>query len=152
LTIDAQNNGIEILSYIKTGQSKSGHCEPPIVENIDHTSPFDRLTKSAALVVTLFAVLFYFVFEYVVGPAKGRVASICAAMIVTTVWMRWDLRKRVWFWVMIAILILLHLPLVMLLPWTNNNYPSIVLLPVALLDLAIIYGIIKLAEKTMTRV
>jgi hypothetical protein len=119
---------------------------------IDHTSPFDRLTKSAALVVTLFAVLFYFAFEYVGGSAKGRVASICAAMIVTTVWMRWDLRKRVWFWVTIAILILLHLPLVMLLPWTNNNYPGIILLPGALLDLAIVYGAIKLGEKMMTRV
>jgi hypothetical protein len=116
-----------------------------------HTNPFDRLIKSAALVVTLFAVLFYFVFENIGGSAKGRVASICAAMIVTTVWMRWGLRKRLWFWVTIAIMAFLHLPLVLLPPWTNNSYPGIVLLPGALLDLAIVYGSIKLAEKVMKR-
>jgi hypothetical protein len=66
--------------------------------------------------------------------------------------MRWDLRKRVWFWVTIVIMVLLHLPLVMLLPWTNNSYPGIVLLPGALLDLAIVYGSIKLAESVMNRV
>lgn len=126
--------------------------EPPIVGETDHSSPFDRLTKRAALVVTLFAVLLYFVFEYVGGSAAGRIASICTAMIMTAVWMRWDLRKRVWFWVTIAILVFLHLPLVMLVPWTNKNYPGIVLLPVALLDLAIVYGSIKLAEKVMKRV
>ncbi len=125
--------------------------EPSIVDKTDHTNPFDRLTKSAALVVTLFAMLFYFVFENIGGFAKGRVASICAAMVVTTVWMRWDLRRRVWFWVAIVILALLHIPLVMLLPWTNNSYPGIVLLPGALLALAIVYGSIKLAETLMKK-
>ncbi len=126
--------------------------EPSIVEKTDHTSPFDRLTKKAALVVSMLAVLFYFVFEYIGGSAKGRVAAICAAMIVTTVWMRWDLRKRVWFWVTIVILALLHLPLIMFLPWTDNSYPGIVLVPGALLDLAIVYGSIKLVERVMNRV
>jgi hypothetical protein len=121
--------------------------EPPVVEEPDRTSPFDRLTRRAALVVTLFAVLLYFAFEYVSGPAKARAASICAGIIMTSIWMRWDLRKRVWFWVTIVILLLLHIPLVMLLAWPNNNYPGIVLLPGGLLDLAIVYGAIKLVEK-----
>jgi len=121
--------------------------EPPVVEETDRKTPFDRLTKEAALVVTLVAVVLYFAFEYIVGPAKARVASICAAMIVTSIWMRWDLRRRLWFWMTIGMLVLVHISIVMLLPWTNKNYPGIVLLPGALLDLAIIYGAIKLIEK-----
>jgi hypothetical protein len=126
--------------------------ESPIVEETDRKSPFDRLTRKAALVVTLCAILLSFAFEYLADPARGRVASICAAMIMTTIWMRWDLRKRVWFWVAIAILALIHLPFVMLIPWTNKNYPGAVLLPEALLDLAIIYGAIKLIEKLATTI
>jgi hypothetical protein len=126
--------------------------EPPIIGETVRTSPFDRLTRSAALVVTLFAVLFYFVFQYVSDSARGRVAAICAAMIMTAVWMRWDLRKRAWFRVTIVMLVFIHLPLVMALPWTNKNYPGIVLLPGALLDLAIVYGSIRLVEKVVNKV
>ena len=65
--------------------------------------------------------------------------------------MRWDLRKRVWFWVTLTVLALLHVPLILLVPWSNTNYPGVVLLPQALLDLAIVYGCIKLIEKAMNR-
>jgi hypothetical protein len=68
-------------------------------------------------------------------------------MIMTSIWMRWDLRKHVWFWVTTLMLVLLHIPLVTLLPWPNNNYPGVVLLPGGLLDLAIVYGTIKIIEK-----
>ena len=121
------------------------------VEEADVKNPFDRLTRKAAVVVMFFAVVLYFVFDFVVGPARGRAASISAAMIVTVVWMRWDLRKRIWFWLTIAIVGLLHVPLVMFIPWTNNNYPGVALLPEALADLAIVYGCVKVIEKLMDR-
>jgi hypothetical protein len=124
--------------------------EPPIMDPTDRKGPFDRLTKKAALIVTLFAVLLYFALEYLGDSAKARAASICAAMIITATWMRWDLRSRVWFWVTILMLVLLHLPLIMLLPWTDKNYPGVVLLPGSLVDLAVIYGVIKLVERVMT--
>jgi len=123
--------------------------EPPVVERTDHNSPFDRLTKKAAWVVTLIAVVLYFVFEYVGGAAEARAASICAGMVITCVWMRWDLRKQTWFWVTVAVLSLLQVPLVTMVPWTNKNYPGVVLLPGALLDLGVIYGGIKLVEKLL---
>ena len=56
-----------------------------------------------------------------------------------------------WFWATISILVLLHVPLVLLVPWSNKNYPGVVLLPLALLDLAVVYSSIKLAEKLMTK-
>jgi hypothetical protein len=121
--------------------------EPSLGEELDRKSPFDRLTKKAAFAVTLAAVMLYFAFAFITSPAKARVASIATAMILTAVWMRWDLRKHVWFWVTVGMLALMHIPLVTLFPWTNENYPGAVLLPEALLDLAVIYGSIKLVEK-----
>jgi len=122
-----------------------------IVEQSDGKSPFDRLTRKSALIVLLCALPFFFLFAALGDPAKGRAAATCAGMIATAALIGWDLRKRAWFWVTIAILALLHIPVVLLIPWTNKNYPGIVLLPGALLDLAVVYGCIKLAEKLMTK-
>jgi hypothetical protein len=125
--------------------------EQSLVEQADGKSPFDRLSRTTALVALLCSLPFFFLFEYLGDPAKGRAAAGCVGMIVFVVWIRWDLRKRVWFWATITILVLLHAPLVLFIPWTNNNYPGVVLLPLGLLDLAIVYGCVKLAEKVMNK-
>jgi hypothetical protein len=112
----------------------------------EEKKPFDRLTQKTAFVVLLLVVPIYFAFDHAGYPGRGRVAAICAAMIMASAWMRWDLKNRVWFWATIAFLILLHVPLVLLIPWTDHSYPGVVLMPEALLDLAVTYGVIKLVE------
>jgi hypothetical protein len=47
----------------------------------------------------------------------------------------------------IGTLALVHIPIVTLLPWKNQSYPGVILLPGALLDLFIIYGLIRVIEK-----
>jgi hypothetical protein len=121
------------------------------VEEVDGKRPFDRLTRTLALVALAIALPFFFLFASFGEPAKGRAAAISVGMIVAVIWMRWDLRKRLWLWITIAIWVLLHVPLVLLVPWSNTNYPGVVLLPQALLDLAVVYGCIKLIEKVMKR-
>jgi hypothetical protein len=123
-----------------------------LVEEPDRKNPFDRLTKKAALVVTAGAVLLYFIFDLAGHPVKGRVVSICAAMITTVIWMRWDLRNRVWFWMTIAVLALLHIPAVILIPWNNTNYPGVVLLPGALVDLSLVYVSVVLVERIAPKI
>ena len=120
-----------------------------LVNQTESKNPFDRLSKKSALVALLCGISIFVIFAYLGDPAKGRPAAICVAMTVLVVWMRWDLRKRVWFWITITILVLLHVPLVLLIPWSNRNYPGVVLLPQALLDFSVVYGCIKLVEKAM---
>ena len=72
-------------------------------------------------------------------------------MIVIVVWTRWDLKTYAWFWATLAILVSLHVPLIQYVPWTNTSYPGVVLLPFGLLDFAIMYGCIKVAEKLMKK-
>ncbi|HET8637383.1 MAG TPA: hypothetical protein VFL96_11075, partial [Acidobacteriaceae bacterium] len=118
------------------------------VEGSDAKNPFDRLNTQTALVVMLCGVAVFFLFT---DPAKGRAAAISVAMILTVVWLRWDLRKHVWFWVTIILLALLHVLLVLFVPWSNIDYPGVVLLPQSLFDLAALYGCIKLVEKVVNR-
>jgi hypothetical protein len=112
----------------------------------DEKSPFDRLTRKTALVVLLLVLPIQFAFIHASFPGEGRAAAICAGMVMTSVWIRWDLRNHLWFWVTVTLLILLHVALVVSIPWTDHSYPGITLLPVALLDLAVAYGAIKLVE------
>ena len=125
--------------------------EQAVMTESDSKERFDKLTTKAALVLILCTLPFSFLFDYLVGPAKGRAAWISVGMIATAVWIYWDLRKRVWFWATITILVLLHVPLVLFVPWSNTDYPGVVLLPIGLLDLAIVYGCIKLVEKVMNK-
>lgn len=41
-----------------------------------------------------------------------------------------------------------QIPLALLNPWGNRDYPGVVLLPLALVDFAVVCGILKLVEKT----
>ena len=62
---------------------------------------------------------------------------------------RWELRKRVWFWVTIALVVVLHMPIVLLVHWSDNRYPGVALLPAVLADYGVVYGCIKLVEMAM---
>jgi hypothetical protein len=44
---------------------------------------------------------------------------------------------------------LLQIPIVLLMPWNNRSLTWFSFLPVAVLDYGIIYGCVRLVEKTM---
>jgi hypothetical protein len=125
--------------------------EPSLTAESNRQHFFDRLTRKSALVIALCSSPFFFIFAYFGDLGKGRTAAICAFAIITAVWYYWDLRRHVWFWFTVAIVIALHVPLVLFVPWTDTKYPGVVLLPFALLDYGIVYGCIKLAEMMMTK-
>ncbi len=81
---------------------------------------------------------------------RGLTASICVALIVGIIKTYWILRKHAWFWITVTILAALHIPIVILLPIpATRQFTVWELLPVAVLDLAVMYGCIKLVAKVM---
>ena len=63
----------------------------------------------------------------------------------------WDQKNRLWFWITLAIIIVLHVPAILLIPWGDQNLSYVALLPIGLLDLGIAYGIIRLVENAIER-
>ena len=111
-------------------------------------SPFERLNIFSANMALLFSLPLFFLFAYLGNQGRGVAATISVGMTVLVVRMRWDLRGHAWFWAVVVGILLLHVPLVMLVPWSSSNtYSRVVLLPGALLDLVIVYNIVRLAEK-----
>ena len=91
------------------------------------------------------------IFFFVGGLQLGIGAWICFTFVMLVVRIRWDLRRHAWFWITIVLALLLQIPLVLVIPWNNTNLTWITLLPVAVLDYAVVYGCVKLVEKMMKR-
>jgi hypothetical protein len=107
----------------------------------------DKITKKSVILTTLSVSPLFFLFVYFGDPGRGRAALVGAAVIAVCVTMFWDLRKHILFWLALIVVILGNAALVALVPWNSNEYPGIVLLPVALPDFALVFGAFKLIEK-----
>jgi hypothetical protein len=91
----------------------------------------------------------FFLFDQQGKPGTGRAAWICAFVFLVVLKVRWELRGRSWFWITIACLLALHVPLILDVPWTSRWIPAVGIFALAVLDCAIILGCIALVEKLM---
>ncbi len=82
----------------------------------------------------------------------GRAVSVCLGSIMLAIKIRWDLRKDLWFWVVIVSVLLLHLPIFIFVQWPNGRVPPLVLLPFAVGDCLIVLGTVKIIEKYILKV
>ena len=121
------------------------------MEKLQENQSHNKVTRTAALLAMLFSSPVFLFFIYLHKVEEGIGVWICAGIVVVSIIVRWNLRKNAWFWVAILIGALLQLPFVMFVPWTNKYMSFVSFLPFGLLDYAVVYGCIKLAEKVMKR-
>jgi ABC-type Co2+ transport system permease subunit len=63
----------------------------------------------------------------------------------------WDLRRRLWFWCVIALILALHVPLVLLIQWPDRWVSRFTLLPIGIADPLITVGIVRFVEKFIVK-
>jgi hypothetical protein len=84
----------------------------------------------------------------------GRSVCIVLGMIMLAVRVRWDLRKHMWFWAVIVVVLALHVPLFFIVQWPrglNGWLPAIGSLPIGVADCLIILGAIRLVERFIVK-
>jgi len=84
----------------------------------------------------------------------GRSVFIVLGMTMIAIRVRWDLRKRAWFWTIIVLLLLAHVPLLFLFRWPQGYHgwlPAVGTLPIGLADVLIILGAVHLVEKFVVK-
>jgi hypothetical protein len=69
-------------------------------------------------------------------------------MIGLAITMRWKLRTHGWFWITIIILAVLHLPLILFVPWTTKWIPAILIAPIGIADLYAMLWVISIVAKS----
>lgn len=98
----------------------------------------------------------FFLVAHFSGEARGLAANVSLGIGVVLVKYFWDLRKRVWFWVVIALIATLHILIVRFLPlpdrrWNYVHWNYVQMLPFGLLDFGIGYSVIRLVESLMRK-
>src|SRR5579863_7900094 len=121
------------------------------VEENRHKQALDSLTRGWVIWAAICTLPIYIFFVYVGDSGRGRAAWVSTGMIALAARLVWDLKNRVWFWVTMAAIALLHIPVIFFVPWGDQNLSYVALLPLALLDLGISYGIIRLVENAVER-
>jgi hypothetical protein len=113
--------------------------------------PLSNLTSKSAY-ISLAAGLPVFLLVICYGDWQTAFASwICAGSVFLVIQSRWELNESPWFWVSIAICLPLQIPFILYIPWDRRGVVGIAVLPVGLVDFAIMIGIVKLGQPIENR-
>ncbi len=108
-----------------------------------------RLPWWGVLCVMVGAFLLFSLFDQFGKLAIARPTFYSVAIIIVTVAMRWKLKGHVWFWVTMAFLVALHVPLILFIPWTTKWIPALVLIPIGIADSYMMLWILSVVGKRM---
>jgi hypothetical protein len=79
----------------------------------------------------------------------GRPTLTSAIMVIIAIAMRWKLRRHAWFWGTMICFAALHVPLVLLVPWTTRWVPAFVIIPIGMADLYLMLWVLSVVGKFM---
>jgi hypothetical protein len=97
------------------------------------------------------AFLLFALFDHFGKLAFARPAIFSVSIIIITVAMRWNLKGNVWFWITMAFLAALHVPLILLIPWTTKWIPVLVVIPIGIADSYAMLWVVSVVRTYMER-
>jgi hypothetical protein len=94
----------------------------------------------------------FFLITFLYNADAGLAACIVLGVMVFAIKIRWYLRKHIWFWAIIAVILALHVPLVFMVRWPHGRGPTIFYaMPIGIADFLIISGALRLAENLLSK-
>jgi len=117
-------------------------------DSAEETKPADYTgLKILAIVLPVFLV-----FIFLGNADMGLTVTIVLGLIIFAIKLRWNLRKHVWFWATVVVVLALHVPLFFIVHWPHTSTPTIAYtMPFGVADFLITLGAIGLAEKIFQR-
>ena len=85
--------------------------------------------------------------SFVTDDSTATGVGVCAGLLILVITIRWDLRNRVWFWVIVLLAIPWQIPFLLWVPWERWRYTTF--LPVGTLDIGVVLACIFLVEKVI---
>jgi hypothetical protein len=113
-----------------------------------------KRTDYTGVIIAAILLPVFLVFYFLGMEEMGRSVFVVLGMTMLAIRVRWDLRKRIWFWAVIVVLLLLHVPLLLVFRWPRGFHgwlPAVGTLPIGLADLLIILGAVRLIEKLIVK-
>jgi hypothetical protein len=85
----------------------------------------------------------YLFFSTLGAPGRGTAAICFSGALIAVVRLRWDLKDRISFWLAVSVLGVIHILLILLIPWPNTNYTLPIVLPLGVGDALVISYLIQ---------
>jgi uncharacterized membrane protein YjgN (DUF898 family) len=93
-----------------------------------------------------------FLLFYQLGQSgNGRAAWFSSFTIILAARVRGELSRYRWYWTTLAAIVVLHVPLILFVPWTAKWIPSFLILPFCVIDGIAILAVIQAVESRMNR-
>lgn len=108
-----------------------------------------RLPLWGYILIPVGAFLLFALFDHFGNLALARPTVFSVSIITIAVVMRWKLKGRVWFWITMACLAALHVPLILFIPWTTKWIPVLVIIPIGIADLYAMLWVVSVVGKFM---
>ena len=112
---------------------------------------FYPVTSKWGLLAAVLSSPLFFLFAFRGDPGRGRAAMFSGILICITIRIFWSLRKRIWFWIIIIALAILHAVPVLLITWSNKSRSVVALMPIGLLDFVAMFAIIKFIDSITSK-
>ena len=74
---------------------------------------------------------------------------VCVAAFGLVIYIRWDLRRRVWFWATVATLAVLHALLIWNIPWTSKWVPAAAFAGMCSIDFVLMLWVLAALERLL---
>jgi hypothetical protein len=113
--------------------------------------PIDSITNGWIFLVALCTSPLFLLFIYFGERGRGAIAWLCGTAIVIIGRFLWYARTHAWYWLTLTAIVLLHVPVIALMPWPVMQLSPIGFLPLAVADLGLDYWLLKLAERIFGR-
>ena len=95
------------------------------------------------------AVASFIVFAFILPNHPGIGGAICVCVIGEFFAAKacWDRRPHPWFWITLAAMAFVQGAIIILVPWPQTRFPGMVLLPIGLVDFAVVHAVIRFVER-----
>jgi hypothetical protein len=111
-----------------------------------------KATDYTGLIITAMLAPVFLLFILLGKADMGLAVYIVLGMTIIAIKLRRKLRKHIWFWATIALVLALHIPLVFIARWPHGNLPTIAYaMPIGIADFLIVQGAIGLAQKVFSK-
>ena len=106
-----------------------------------------RLGWKGGLAIFVAALLISSLYAHFGRPDLARPTLYSAVLIGITIRIKWEWRRRVWFWVTIAAIVAVHVAAILLIPWSTQWVPVVFVIPVGLADCYVMVRILSVVGK-----
>lgn len=108
----------------------------------------ERRTDYTGTLIGLALAPVFLIFVCLDKAEMGFTVALVLAMILLAIKLQWRLRKYVWFWAAIAVVLAVHIPLIFVVRWPDTRTPMIVYsMPFGIIDFLIVSGAIALSKR-----